>query len=65
VMVDASPIPTVSVPASAAKMASARWFAPRFVVEVLQRGISKQGVLRQPSLKSVRADIPVGDLQLR
>ncbi|MGY1409455.1 MULTISPECIES: DNA ligase D [unclassified Luteimonas] len=41
---------------------SATWFAPRFVVEVNFRGIGRQELLRQPSLKAVRWDKDIGDL---
>src|SRR5690606_12693609 len=41
---------------------SATWFAPRFVVEVNFRGIGRQALLRQPSLKAVRWDKDIGDL---
>src|SRR5690606_16635341 len=41
---------------------SATWFAPRFVVEVNFRGIGRQELLRQPSLKAVRMDKDIGDL---
>ena len=40
----------------------ATWFAPRFVVEVNFRGIGRQALLRQPSLKAVRWDKDIGDL---
>jgi bifunctional non-homologous end joining protein LigD len=41
---------------------SATWFEPRFVVEVFYRGIGRQKLLRQPSLKAVRPDKNVEDL---
>src|SRR5690606_12970003 len=41
---------------------TATWFKPRFVVEVFYRGIGRQGLLRQPSLKAVRMDKDVADL---
>ena len=40
----------------------AKWFAPLFVVEVNTRGIGGGGLLRQPSLKTVRPDKGVADL---
>lgn len=44
------------------ELKAAKWFAPLFVVEVFLRGISNEGVLRQPSLKAVRMDKEIGDL---
>ncbi len=41
----------------------ATWFPPRFVVEVYYRGIGRQDLLRQPSLKAVREDKRVADLR--
>ena len=54
--------PTVHVPENDTDLRSAKWFEPRFVVEVNFRGIGGQGLLRQPSLKSVRDDKSVEDL---
>ncbi|GGK07769.1 DNA ligase D [Luteimonas terricola] len=54
--------PTVHVPAMDTDLRSATWFAPRFVVEVFYRGIGRQQLLRQPSLKSVRRDKDIADL---
>jgi bifunctional non-homologous end joining protein LigD len=54
--------PTVYVDPRATDLRQARWFAPRFVVEVFTRGIGNQGLLRQPSLKAVRMDKNVSDL---
>jgi bifunctional non-homologous end joining protein LigD len=48
--------PSVHVDATDTDLRSARWFAPRFVVEVFSRGIGNQGLLRQPSLKAIRMD---------
>ena len=45
-----------------ADLKAAKWFAPMFVVEVFLRGISTQGILRQPSLKAIRLDKDVADL---
>lgn len=42
----------------------ALWFAPRFVVEVWNRGMSRQGLLRQPSLKGLRPDKEIAMLRL-
>src|SRR5690606_7287407 len=54
--------PTVHVRATDTDLRSARWFPPRFVVEVYSRGLGNQGLLRQPSLKAVRRDKSVDDL---
>jgi bifunctional non-homologous end joining protein LigD len=55
--------PTVHVDPRATDLRQARWFAPRFVVEVVTRGIGNQGLLRQPSLKAIRMDKTVSDLK--
>ena len=54
--------PTVHVPAQDTDLRSAQWFAPRFVVEVFYRGIGRQQLLRQPSLKALRLDKDIRDL---
>ncbi|HET8818321.1 MAG TPA: DNA ligase D [Xanthomonadaceae bacterium] len=55
--------PTVRIPGgTAADLKAATWFEPLFVVEVFIRGISNTGVLRQPSLKTVRLDKDPADL---
>ena len=54
--------PTVHVPPNDTDLRAARWFAPRFVVEVFSRGTGGHGLLRQPSLKAVRPDKSVDDL---
>jgi len=54
--------PTVHVPENDTDLRSAKWFEPRFVVEVNYRGIGGQGLLRQPSLKSIRDDKSIEDL---
>ena len=54
--------PTVFVPENDTDLRSAKWFEPRFVVEVNFRGVGGQGLLRQPSLKAVRDDKTVEDL---
>jgi len=52
-----SSTPTVSIPdAVLPELKGVRWVEPAFVVEVFLRGISSAGVLRQPSLKSLRLD---------
>jgi len=54
--------PTVHVPPNDTDLRAAKWFAPRFVVEVFSRGTGGHGLLRQPSLKAVRPDKSVDDL---
>ena len=54
--------PSVHVAATDTDLRTARWFAPRFVVEVFTRGIGNQGLLRQPSLKAIRFDKDPADL---
>jgi len=55
--------PPVALPVSDADLRTARWFEPLFVVEVAYRGIGGNGLLRQPSLKTVREDKSIKDLQ--
>ncbi|MUV14727.1 DNA ligase D [Noviluteimonas gilva] len=55
--------PSVHVPIPLdAELKRATWFPPLFVVEVFIRGLGNSGILRQPSLKTVRMDKDVGDL---
>ncbi len=54
--------PTVFVPENDTDLRSAKWFEPRFVVEVNFRGVGGQGLLRQPSLKAIRDDKTIEDL---
>ncbi|MGJ4801855.1 non-homologous end-joining DNA ligase [Luteimonas sp. SDU82] len=54
--------PTAFVGTTDTDLRSATWFAPRFLVEVNFRGIGRQELLRQPSLKAVRWDKDVADL---
>ena len=54
--------PTAHVGTTDTDLRTATWFPPRFVVEVFYRGIGRQKLLRQPSLKAVRADKRVEDL---
>jgi bifunctional non-homologous end joining protein LigD len=54
--------PSVHVEATDTDLRSARWFAPKFVVEVFARGFGTHGLLRQPSLKAIRMDKKVSDL---
>ncbi len=58
-----NPKPTVHVAATDTDLRTARWFAPRFVVEVYVRGAGNQGLLRQPSLKAIRFDKEPTDLK--
>ena len=54
--------PTAFVGTTDTDLRTATWFAPRFVVEVFFRGIGRQDLLRQPSLKAIRPDKDVADL---
>jgi bifunctional non-homologous end joining protein LigD len=54
--------PSVEVEHIDTDLRTARWFAPRFVVEVFSRGQGRQGLLRQPSLKALRMDKQPADL---
>lgn len=54
--------PTAYVPTEDTDLRAATWFEPRFVVEVFYRGVGGQQLLRQASLKAVRADKDVADL---
>lgn len=54
--------PTAYVGTTDTDLRAATWFAPRFVVEVFFRGIGRQQLLRQPSLKAIRTDKDVKDL---
>jgi bifunctional non-homologous end joining protein LigD len=55
--------PSVYMAATDTDLRQARWFAPRFVVEVYTRGLGNQGLLRQPSLKALRFDKDPDDLR--
>ncbi len=55
--------PSVHLDVDDAELRVATWFAPRFVVEVFYRGMGRQQLLRQPSLKTLRLDKSVDDLQ--
>lgn len=57
-----STTPTAYVGTTDTDLRTATWFAPRFVVEVFYRGIGRQQLLRQPSLKAVRQDKEISDL---
>ena len=54
--------PSVRVPENDTELRLAKWFEPRFVVEVASRGLGTNGLLRQPSLKTVRLDKAIADL---
>lgn len=54
--------PTAHVGTTDTDLRTATWFPPRFVVEVFFRGIGRQDLLRQPSLKAIREDKDVKDL---
>lgn len=54
--------PSVHVGTLDTDLRTATWFAPRFVVEVFYRGMGRQKLLRQSSLKAVRSDKSVDDL---
>ncbi|MCC8361665.1 DNA ligase D [Lysobacter sp. A6] len=59
-----SSTPSVHVPIPLdAELKRAKWFDPLFVVEVFIRGLGSSGILRQPSLKTVRMDKDVADLR--
>jgi bifunctional non-homologous end joining protein LigD len=57
--------PTVTGPIDRASLRGARWFEPRFVVDVFVRGVGFSGVLRQASFKGVRADKTPQDIRMR
>ena len=59
---NASAKPTVHVPPHDTDLRSAQWFEPAAVVEVFYRGIGGSGLLRQPSLKTLRPDKSPADL---
>ena len=54
--------PTAHIGTTDTDLRAATWFAPRFVVEVFYRGVGRQELLRQPSLKAVRPDKDIADL---
>src|SRR5690606_29344013 len=55
--------PSVHVAVNDPELRAATWFPPRFVVEVFYRGMGRQQLLRQPSLKALRPDKSVADLR--
>ena len=58
----AAKTPTAHVGTTDTDLRTATWVKPRHVVEVFYRGIGRQQLLRQPSLKAIRADKSVEDL---
>jgi bifunctional non-homologous end joining protein LigD len=64
-LANASDTPTVAGPIDRSSLRDAKWFSPRFVVEVFVRGVGFSGVLRQASFKGVRTDKLPTDLRLR
>ncbi len=57
------PRPTVHLTVDDPELRRAHWFKPKFVVEVFSRGLGNQGLLRQPTLKALRLDREIGDLE--
>ncbi|WP_199099102.1 DNA ligase D [Dyella sp. ASV21] len=55
--------PTVHVDTIDPLLRDAQWVAPRDVIEVYYRGLGGHGLLRQPSLKTLRPDKSPGDLR--
>ena len=60
---DTRATPTVHVPPHDTDLRGARWIQPSVVVEAFYRGVGKEGLLRQPSLKAVRPDKGIDDLR--
>lgn len=54
--------PSVHVETLDAELRAATWFPPRFVAEVVFRGVGGNQLLRQPSFKTLREDKTVDDL---
>ncbi len=59
---DTRATPTVHVPPHDTDLRGARWIEPSVVVEAFYRGVGKEGLLRQPSLKAIRPDKEIADL---
>ncbi|CAN4279800.1 DNA ligase D [Pseudoxanthomonas sp. LjRoot125] len=55
--------PTAHVEVDDPELRRARWVAPRLVAEVFHHGRGNQGLLRQPSLKTIRRDKRASDLR--
>jgi len=55
--------PTAHVEVDDPELRRARWVTPRLVAEVFHHGRGNQGLLRQPSLKTIRRDKRATDLR--
>lgn len=55
--------PTARVEVDDPDLRRARWVAPTLVAEVFHHGLGNQGLLRQPSLKTIRRDKRAADLR--
>ncbi|MBD9467964.1 DNA ligase D [Pseudoxanthomonas sp. PXM01] len=55
--------PTARVEIDDPELRRARWVAPTLVAEVFHHGLGNQGLLRQPSLKTIRRDKRAADLR--
>ena len=55
--------PTARVEADDPELRRARWVTPTLVAEVFHHGLGNQGLLRQPSLKTIRRDKRAADLR--
>ena len=55
--------PTARVDVDDPELRRARWVAPTLVAEVFHHGLGNQGLLRQPSLKTIRRDKRASDLR--
>jgi bifunctional non-homologous end joining protein LigD len=55
--------PTARVDVEDPELRRARWVAPTLVAEVFHHGLGNQGLLRQPSLKTIRRDKRAADLR--
>ena len=55
--------PTARVEVDDPELRRARWVAPTLVAEVFHHGLGNQGLLRQPSLKTLRRDKRPADLR--
>lgn len=55
--------PTAHVDVDDPELRRARWVTPRLVAEVFHHGRGNQGLLRQPSLKTIRRDKRATDLR--
>lgn len=55
--------PTARVEVDDPELRRARWVTPTLVAEVFHHGLGNQGLLRQPSLKTIRRDKRAADLR--